>query len=150
MDISTFFAHAVKLETEAVRISERLSGIARMRDRTDVEAFYLEMAGYSRKHLGIALDRTGCGDVVDLPAEAYRWPDGFPPESLQWRDVGDIDDLDRAMELALAAERRGMAFYRHVAATSRDSRVQELAGEFGAEEAEHVAAMERIMGLRPY
>lgn len=150
MDLPTFLAHAVKLEFEALRMSERLANIVKLRGDIDVEAFYRELAGHSRRHLQDALDRAGYPDVSYLPADGYRWPDGSPPECPQWAEVKDITDLDRAMELSLDAERRAMRFYRQISVAARDPNVQDLAAAFAAEESEHVEALERIMGLRPY
>lgn len=150
MNLATFLAHAVKLEYEAMHMSERLANIVELRGERDVEAFYREMVENSRKHLQDALDRAGYAGVAELPAGDYLWPDGFSPECSRWSDVKDITDLDRAMELSLDAERRAMGFYRQVAVAARDPNVQDLAAAFAAEEVEHVEALERFMGLRPY
>lgn len=150
MNLATFLAHAVKLEYEAMHMSERLAHIVELRGERDVEAFYREMAGNSRKHLQEALDRAGYAGVDDLPSDGYRWADGLFPECPRWSDVQDITDLDRAMALSLDAERRAMGFYRQMAVAARDPNVQDLAAAFAAEEVEHVEALERFMGLRPY
>jgi rubrerythrin len=50
--------------------------------------------------------------------------------------------------VALDSERRGHAYYAAIALTTTDPEVRLLAAEFAAEEAEHVAQLERIVAER--
>lgn len=150
MDAPDFFAHAAYLEGEAVRIYECLSDIIGNSGDGSVGAFYREMAGRARKHFEETLERAGCRDASELPADGYQWPNGAPPESPCCKTADEIVDLNRAMQFALDAERRAAAFYDHVARTAGNPDVAAVAVRFRTEEEEHVAAMERIMGLRSY
>jgi rubrerythrin len=49
-----------------------------------------------------------------------------------------------------ATEHRGLACYENFARVAVDLRVRELAGEFAADERDHVLAPESFMGLKPY
>ena len=55
-------------------------------------------------------------------------------------------DTHNALELALDGERRGHAFYADIASTTGDPEVKAMAREFAAEEAEHVAELEKWIG----
>ena len=55
-------------------------------------------------------------------------------------------DTRNALELALDGERRGHAFYAGIASTTEDPEVRAMAQEFAAEEAEHVAELEKWIG----
>ena len=53
-----------------------------------------------------------------------------------------------ALRLALDSEHRGHAYYAAIAATTQDAELCALAGEFAAEEAQHVMELERIIASR--
>ncbi|MBS1171988.1 MAG: ferritin-like protein [Proteobacteria bacterium] len=144
MDIRTFLAHAVKLEAAAAQGSDSLADAMETWGNREVEAFFRQMAEFSRLHLKEAMDRAGFRHVSELPAEGYLWPDGIPPESTQWFGIDGLMNLDHAVALALEAERRGLAFYEHIAGTEVDPRVRMMAAEFAAEERGHVAQLERL------
>lgn len=58
-------------------------------------------------------------------------------------------DLEGAIGLALAAERRGVSFYAAIGQTASDPQVKLLAEEIAGEEREHVLALERFMAWKP-
>lgn len=53
-------------------------------------------------------------------------------------------DVPSALELALASERQGLAYYQSVADASADPRVVAMAQEFVEEEADHVRQLEAM------
>ncbi|MEY2892235.1 MAG: hypothetical protein RJA98_2143, partial [Pseudomonadota bacterium] len=79
----------------------------------------------------------------------FRWPEGVSPEVADWAGVDALMDARGALLLALDSERRGHAYYATMAATSGDPELKHLAAEFAAEEAEHVAELEKLITARP-
>lgn len=146
MDLSTFLSHAAKLEFEAHRHYASLAEAAAGRDIPEVAAFLHEMAEYAELHFKQVLRRAGAQQMNELSISDYLWPEGTAPESLD----GNILDLDSAMQQSLRAEQRGRDFYACIAATAADPEVVALAEDFCSEEAEHITALERFMGARPY
>ncbi len=142
-DIHLFLAHAIQLEKEAARRYEELTAAMGTAGNREVEAFFKEMAHFSRKHLAEAMARGGFRVVPQLRPEEYRWPEGTSPESAAWEGVDAFIDVPAALELALEAERQGLAFYATIAATTKNVRVQRMAQEFAEEESEHVTALEK-------
>ncbi|NTV10679.1 MAG: rubrerythrin [Zoogloea sp.] len=142
-DLHLFLAHAIQLEKEAARHYESLTAMMKTGGNAEVAAFFAEMAGFSRAHLADAMARGGFRAVPQLAPQDYLWPDGISPETAGWEGVDAMMDTAAALELALAAERRGYAFYAGVAATTQNIRVKQMAAEFAAEEAEHVAELEK-------
>lgn len=145
-DINVFLAHAVELEREAARRYEELADSMRTDGNTEVEKFFRQMAIFSRKHLALAMERGGFRQLPVLAAEGYAWPDGISPEQFDWIGVDCMIDANNALELALDGERRGRAFYADIASTTGDPEVRMMAQEFAAEEAEHVAELEKWIG----
>lgn len=144
-DVERFLAHAVTLEREAARRYEELAAAMGGDGRSDLKAFFARMAHYSRLHLAQASRRAGFRELPSLTADAFEWPDGTAPETAGWAGVDAQMDARAALQLALDGERRGHAYYAAVAATTRDAELRAIAGEFAAEEAEHVAELERLL-----
>ena len=142
-DINLFLAHAVELEREAARRYEELAEAMRSDGNTEVEKFFRQMAVFSRKHLALAVERGGFRHLPALAPNEYSWPDGISPEQFDWIGVDALLDASGALDLALDGERRGHAFYAGIAALTRDPEVKAMAKEFAAEEAEHVAELQK-------
>ena len=144
-DVERFLAHAVQLEREAARRYEELSAAMGTEGNAELKAFFSKMAYYSRQHLAQANARAGFRDVPPLTADEYDWPDGTSPETADWVGVDAQMGAREALELALASERRGHAYYGAIAATTTDPEVRLLAQEFTQEEGEHVAELEKLL-----
>lgn len=141
-DIRLFLAHAVRLERDAADRFEELGDLMETLGNLEVSAFFRQMAEYSRLHGQTAMARAGFRYLSDLPNEGYQWPEGDSPEQAGWEGVDALMDAGAALDLALAGERRGLAFYAQVAAATRDEKVRAMAESFAAEEAEHVKLLE--------
>jgi rubrerythrin len=145
-DIKLFLAHAVELEREAARRYEELADSMRTDGNAAVEKFFRQMAVFSRKHLAQAVERGGFRQIPALTPAEYVWPDGLSPEQFDWIGVDSMIDVNNALGIALDGERRGHAFYADIAAVTGDPDVRAMAQEFAAEEAEHVAELEKWIG----
>jgi len=143
--VQKFLAHAVQLEREAARRFEELAAAMQTEGNTDLRIFFSRMAHYSRLHLAEAMKRGAFRDVPTLMPHEYEWPDGVSPEVADWAGVDAMMDTHAALTLALESERRGHAYYAALALTATDPEVRLLASEFAAEEAEHVAEIERLL-----
>lgn len=141
--ISIFLAHAVELECESARRYEELAESMRAYGNKAVEKFFRKMATFSRKHLADAIARGGFRRLPVLQPHEYTWPGGVSPEKFGWIGVDAMMDVHLALELALDSERRGQAFYAGFASAFADPDVRHMALEFAAEEAEHVAELEK-------
>jgi len=147
-DIETFLAHAIQLEREAARRYEELAAAMLTDGNAALKTFFARMAHYSRKHLAEAQARGGFRELPALQPDEYRWPDGTAPETADWAGVDALMDAGDALQLALASERRGHAYYAAIAATTPDAELRALAGEFAAEEAQHIVELERLIAER--
>lgn len=148
-DVERFLAHAIALEREAARRYEELSAAMGTEGNRELREFFDRMAHFSRLHLKDAQDRAGFRDLPSLDADEYDWPDGTAPETADWVGVDAHLDVRGALALAIESERRGHAYYASIAATTTDAELRGLAGEFAAEEAEHLAALEKLIAALP-
>lgn len=145
IDVERFLAHAVTLEREAARRYEELAAAMGTEGQQELKRFFARMAHYSRLHLAQATARSGFRELPDLAPHEFEWPDGTSPETAGWAGVDAQMDSRAALDLALDGERRGHAYYAAIAATTLDPELRALAGEFAAEEAEHVAELEKLI-----
>lgn len=148
MGLRHFLLQAARLERDAELVYRRSTVLAHLQGKSDAAAFFAEMAEYSRRHLEDALTRAGVADPADLPPPEI--PAGSSPEAIDTGRLDAITELDEAMALALEAERRGLAFYQAEARGSSDAGTREIAATFADEERDHVLALERFLGLKPY
>jgi rubrerythrin len=148
-NVERFLAHAITLEREAARRYEELASAMATEGNAAVKEFFARMAFFSRKHLAEAVARGGFRDVPQLRADEFEWPEGVSPEVADWVGVDGFLDTRAALQLALESERRGHAYYAAVAASTTDAELRALASEFAAEEAEHMAELEKLIASCP-
>ena len=148
-DPALFLAHACALEEDAANRFTDLSEAMKTYGNQDVAAFFGKMAEFSRLHLADARKRSGFRDIPALAPEDFQWPDGESPEAASMEGSHYLMTVEYALELALDSEKRGQAFYAEVAKTTTDPEVRMMAEEFAAEEADHVAELERWIARFP-
>jgi rubrerythrin len=149
IDVRAFLTHAVQLEREAARRYEELSAAMRTEGNRELEAFFAKMAHFSRLHLAQATARGGFRELPTLAPHEFEWPDGVSPETAGWAGVDAQMSPRAALDLALAGERSGHAYYAAVAATTKDAELRAIASEFATEEADHVRELENLIARCP-
>ncbi len=137
-------AQAIHLEEAATRRYEELADAMQTWGNAEVEAFFRMMGEFSRRHLQLAMTRGGFRHVPRLDDPDSVWPDRDAPECAAWMGIDGMIDAEHACSLALEAENQGYQFYLGVAERAPDPKVRALAEAFAAEEAEHVAALQRL------
>ena len=150
MDIGVFLAHTVKIELDTEEAYLQLIELMTERGNHDVAEFFREMAGFSHLHRNLAMSRAGFDDSTDIHGIIDSWSGSNTVETPFLNDFQRALDLDGAMSLALAAEKRAAVFYAEVAQSTTDSQIRQLAEEFAEEERGHVLALERFFGREPY
>jgi rubrerythrin len=142
-----FLAHAIALEEEAAERYHELADMMEAHRNDPVSAIFRDMNRYSLLHCEAVRARVGRDPLPTLRSWEYRW--SSPPE------VGGEDGFDymiepyNALRYARANEIRAMEYYRTVAEETTIPEVRRLATEFAAEEAEHVAALEKWIARTP-
>lgn len=146
--VQKFLAHSIQLEGDAARRYDELAAAMAGVGNRDLQIFFTKMARYSRLHLAQAMKRGAFREVPQLAPHEFEWPDGVSPEVADWVGVDAQMDGTAALVVALDSERRGHAYYAALMVVSTDPEVRLLAAEFAAEEAEHVAELQKIIAAR--
>jgi len=143
------YAHAIALEREA---AERYAEFAqRMNDLGDEKAgaLFARLARLEGEHLGALERRTAGLALPRLENHEYRWLGAGAPETLARELVYLLMTPHAALAIALGAERRAQAFFKHVLAEAQDPALRALAREMAADEGEHVAMIEALLRRTP-
>jgi rubrerythrin len=142
-DVDVLLRHAIQLERDAARRFEDLAHSMQTAGNTEVERLFRRLGEFSRRHLELAVARSGFHTLPRMAAGELQWPVDGTPEAAGWQGVDGEMDVMGALELALTGERSGHDYYRTVATASSNPEVVRLASSFANEEAEHVAELER-------
>ena len=143
------YAHAIAIEREA---AERYSEFAeRMADLGNdaVASVFAWLASVEGEHLVTLQQRTEGVQLPEPVLNRYRWLDSGAPETSARELIFRLMTPRRALEIALAAEKRAQAFFEGVMMTADDPALRALAQEMAMEEQGHVALVERLLERTP-
>jgi len=139
------YAHAIAIEREAAaRYGELGDAMAEQGHHAVAVLFYM-LSSFEARHLGELTGKTAGIVLPDLTAD-YTWREGEAPETVNFEvRVGEMTP-ERALLIALDAEKRAKAFFEHAARITTDPATRALAREMADEEAEHIVLVERALG----
>jgi len=100
------------------------------------------------KHLGELRRRAAGMDLPPLGAD-HSWRDGEGAETVRLDAHGGPVTQQKALSLALDAEKRARAFFENASRVCEDAETRALAREMAAEEHEHVQIIERMLESTP-
>lgn len=142
-----FFAHSIAMEQEAAERYLELADMMEAHHNDAVSKVFRDMSRFSEMHRDSIRARADRVELPKLKSWQYRWR--TPPE------VGGDEAFDymleayNALKYARGNEMRSLKYYRAVAQEAGDSEVQRLAGDFAAEEREHVLALDEWLAQTP-
>jgi rubrerythrin len=143
--LHAFLFRAIQLEAEATSRYEELADAMQTWGNVEVERFFRQMSEFARLHLKQAMHRGGFRHLPAPGTMPPAWPDGAAPECASWEGVDGCTDVAHALQQALEAEQRSHDFYQHLADSAVEVKVRWIAQEFAEEEAEHIAAVKRLI-----
>ena len=135
-------AYSLTLEKEAVERFTDLADQMEVHHNYEVADLFRKLAEIEGIHVKNVTQAAAGKQLPDLLAWEFEWADGESPEGGYMEDAHYLMHPWHAIQLAMQGERRAVAFFRHVAASSGDEKVVQMALELAAEEQEHVALLE--------
>lgn len=136
-------AHAYALEREAADRYGELADAMTIHHRHDIAELFRRMADAERRHAQWIHRRYGDGATEARAPWQYKWTDFEGSETVP-SGSADIAMTPRAaLQLALAAEQRALAFYESVRENAADDTLRSVAEELASEERGHVQLMKR-------
>jgi rubrerythrin len=141
--VEEFLAYAIKLEQEAaLRFGQLADAMATAGNREVMELFR-RLSEYSRLHLSDARARAGFRELPAVKSGEFVWPDIESPETAAIWAADPMIGREQALEVALEAERAGLAYYQSILDSTQDPEIRALAKEFVEEETMHVSELQR-------
>lgn len=148
-DLDTFLAYSVALEEEAAERHDELADMMEVHNNPEVAATFRKLAHYSRLHAQEIRDRAEGSRLPKIAPWDFGWD---TPEGPETAEVGAVDyrmNTARALQIAMANERRAHDFYAAISVGSPDAEVRDLAAEFAEEEQGHLALLQKWLAKVP-
>jgi rubrerythrin len=146
--LTDLFAAAYRIEAEAVERYTLLADQMETHNNPELSKVFRDLARAEAMHADEIRRQAGDIDVVAHAERLGGWRKGESPEEADLSAAHYLMTPWQALQMALAGERRALAFFSSIAATTKDARVRHMAEEFVEEEAEHVNLVHRL--LRKY
>ncbi len=139
-------AAALAIETAAVERYELLADQMQTHNNAELAKIFRDLARAEAKHAA-EIAEMGVGEGP----RSGKSPFGLAetPEEVELDKAHYLMTPWHALQLALAAEKRALAFFERVVKTTRDARVKELAEHFVEEEVEHVNLVNGLLRRYP-
>jgi rubrerythrin len=142
--LADLLAVAYQIEADAVERYELLADQMETHNNTELVAVFRDLARAEGIHRDEIRRLAGNLDVIAHARRVAKWGHGSPEQA-------DLDAAHylmtpwHALQLALAGEKRALAFFQSVANGAKDPEIRAMAEEFVEEEAEHVNLVHRLL-----
>jgi len=143
------FSIAYQIELDAV---ERYTMLAAQMDRhnnVELAAVFRDLARAEGIHGAEIRRLAGDMDVATHARRVAKWKVTDSPEAADLSDAHYLMTRSEALQMALAAEERALAYFRHVYDTVSDQQIKEQVRKFVEEESEHVDLCHRLLAKYP-
>lgn len=147
--LADLFGAAYRIEADAVERYRLLADQMEVHNNPELVAVFRDLARAEGLHAEEIRRQAGDIDVVAHAERVGGWPRGESPEEADLSSAHYMMTPWHALQLALAGEKRALAFFSRIAETAKDPKVRQMAEEFVEEEAEHVNLVHRLLRKYP-
>jgi rubrerythrin len=142
-------AAAYRIEADAVTRYELLADQMETHNNVELVAVFRDLARAEAIHRDEIKRLAGNIDVAARARGLSLWNEGEGPEEADLASAHYLMTPWHALQLALAAEHRALAFFKSVVDTAANAEIKAMAAEFVEEEAEHVNLVHRLLRRQP-
>jgi rubrerythrin len=147
--LTDLLAVAYQIEADAVERYDLLADQMATHNNPELVAVFRDLARAEAIHRD-EIRRLAKGiDVIAHARRMAKWNQSESPEAASLGEAHYLMTPWHALQLALAAEHRALAFFQSVVETTKNRAVKKLADEFVEEEAEHVNLVHRLIRKYP-
>ena len=136
--LEALMAQALVMEREAVARYTELAEMMETHNNLEVAALFRKMAEYEGHHVAQIQADMGWADDSIAARQAGAWAGPESPESVPVDEMHYLMHPWHALQLALAAEQRAVAFFEGLVQRATTDTVRRAAEEMRDEEIEHV------------
>ena len=148
-NLADLLAVAYQIEADAVERYDLLADQMATHNNPELVAVFRNLSRAEAIHRDEICRLAEGIDVVAHARRMAKWNRGESPEAASLGDAHYLMTPWHALQLALAAEHRALAFFKSVAESAKDQAIKKLADEFVEEEAEHVNLVHRLIRKYP-
>ena len=148
-NLADLLAVAYQIEADAVERYDLLADQMATHNNPELVAVFQNLSRAEAIHRDEICRLAEGIDVVAHARRMAKWNRGESPEAASLGDAHYLMTPWHALQLALAAEHRALAFFKSVAKSAKDQAIKKLADEFVEEEAEHVNLVHRLIRKYP-
>ena len=147
--LADLLAVAWQIEADAVDRYTILADQMEVHNNGELAAVFRDLARAEGLHRDEIARQAGDLDVAAHARKIGQWRKGDSPEEADLGSVHYMMTPWHALQMALAGEKRALAYFTEVVGTTKDPKVKEMAEEFVEEEAEHVNLCHRLLRKYP-
>lgn len=147
--LAGLLAVAYRIEIDAVERYSMLAESMETHNNPELARLFRDLARVEDIHAQEIRRRAGGIHVMADAARLERLQVGDSPEAAELEAAHYLMKPWHALQMALAAERRALAFYSSVAASADDQGIKSMAAHFAEEEAGHVELVHRLLLKHP-
>ena len=143
-NVAELFAVAYRIEIDAVERYTLLAAQMEAHNNPELVQIFRDLAKAENLHAEEILRMAGDIDMTVRARQVEGWKADSPEEA----DLADAHYKMtpwHALQMALAGEKRALAFFKGIAETASDPAIKNMAAEFVEEEAEHVNLVYRLL-----
>ena len=144
--LADLFAVAYQIEADAVERYDMLATQMETHNNPELVAVFRDLARAESIHRDEIRQLAGDIDVVSHASQMAKWTRGESPEQVDLGKAHYMMTPWHALDLALAGEKRALAFFSSIVETTTDPQIKKMGEEFAEEETEHVNLVYRLMG----
>lgn len=148
-NLADLFAVAYQIEADAVERYDLLANQMEIHNNPELVAVFRDLARAEGIHRDEIQRLAGDIDVIAHARRMAKWTQGESPEQADLGAAHYLMTPWHALGLALAGEKRALAFFNSVVESATDPQIKKMAGEFVEEETEHVNLVYRLLQRYP-
>ncbi|MCC6194178.1 MAG: rubrerythrin [Burkholderiales bacterium] len=145
--LAELMANALAIELEAAERYGELADVMETHNNPEVATLFRRMQHIETLHAETIRNEMGWTGAPPAQAASLGEPEG--PETAAYDDVHYLMQPYHALEIALAAEERALAFFTGLARAAAAAPVREAAERLAEEEREHVELVRQWMSRVP-
>jgi rubrerythrin len=143
--VADLFAVAFQIEADAVERYDLLAEQMETHNSPELVKVFRDLSRAEGLHRDEIRRMAGNIDLVAHARRMAKWKRGEGPEEADLGAAHYLMTPWHALQLALAAEKRALAFFTSILETAKDVEIKKMAAEFVEEEAEHVNLVQRLL-----
>lgn len=147
--LADLYAVAYQIEADAVERYTMLAEQMETHNNPELTAVFTDLARAEGIHREEIRRMAGDLDIEEHARRVAKWETGDSPEAADFGDAHYLMSPWDALQMALAGEKRALAYYTQVVETADNPEIREMAKEFVDEEAEHVNLCYRLLRKYP-